>query len=112
MKNIEHVKEAKRPTFKVITPNRLFLLVSSSTTDMNLWSQTLMEAIITTKRENELWKKGGDMAEPDKAGLLKKQGHNMVADWKMRRLLPESILLFFCNGAQSTCRKTAKSEND
>lgn len=84
MKNIEHVKEAKRPTFKVITPNRLFLLVSSSTTDMNLWSQTLMEAIITTKRENEYWKKGGDMADPDKQGLLKKQGHNMVADWKTR----------------------------
>ncbi|XP_068702359.1 arf-GAP with Rho-GAP domain, ANK repeat and PH domain-containing protein 1-like isoform X3 [Montipora foliosa] len=85
MRDIELIRDLnKRPAFKVITPNRVFILASESTTEVNLWSQTLMEAIITSKGDWETVKSGGDMADPDKEGWLKKQGHNVVGDWRNR----------------------------
>ncbi|XP_048589328.1 arf-GAP with Rho-GAP domain, ANK repeat and PH domain-containing protein 1 isoform X2 [Nematostella vectensis] len=76
--------ETRKARFNLITGNRVFMLASDTMTDMNLWAQTLMAAILQYKADDSVKKPGGTMSDPDKEGWLKKQGHNMMGDWKRR----------------------------
>ncbi|CAB3997062.1 Hypothetical predicted protein [Paramuricea clavata] len=68
---------------------------------IQVWAQILMSAIIQVRKEDETnvtQDPGGDMFEPDKKGYLKKQGNNVVIDWKKRYVaVKDGMLAYYHN---------------
>ncbi|XP_028409289.1 arf-GAP with Rho-GAP domain, ANK repeat and PH domain-containing protein 1-like [Dendronephthya gigantea] len=90
MKEVRIVTEdTKRSRFDLACAGRtyMFALGIEEMDAIQVWAQILMSAIIQVRKEDETnvsQNPGGDMFEPDKKGFLKKQGNNVVADWKKR----------------------------
>jgi len=87
MSNVKSDSSSRRPQFSLETPNRTYIFASDDHNEILLWTNILAKAIFL-KDQNppvlEASSVGGIMADPDKEGWLRKQGHNVSKDWKAR----------------------------
>ncbi|KAI6645936.1 Arf-GAP with Rho-GAP domain, ANK repeat and PH domain-containing protein 1-like [Oopsacas minuta] len=74
----------KQTRFVLVTLNRSYYFHAPNETDFKRWLNTLQIAMTQYKPSKETMAEGGTMNEPDKTGILLKQGHNFSKNWRPR----------------------------
>jgi hypothetical protein len=94
--------------FKLVTPQRVFVLQASSAPELQSWTRIIHE---TTER---LWQEEGRLtdekvqqlmaSEVVRRGWLSKRGHNLLKDWRERYfVLKKDYLYYFRDDKVSVC---------